>query len=223
MELTSENIWQVYAPIFAKITPKMSRDLLAFASSYCEGRVLDAGCGVGKLFPYLANTGSVTSLLGFDSNLEMLKQAKKMVSSLEGKMEFGVDLQECDINDFAYSERQFDSVVSLNVVYTLKDHIRFFEGVFKTLNPGGRFIVSSPNREMDMSVLEKIVDDEFKDDGNYALFKECNYYLVGQKFVPNLLDLGEVESLLRNMGFGIESKLNNHYHGHNFTIVANKS
>jgi len=51
--INENNIWELYAPVFSKVTATMQKSLLLHAAINANGSVLDAGTGVGKLLPYL--------------------------------------------------------------------------------------------------------------------------------------------------------------------------
>lgn len=222
-EINKDNIWSLYAPLFASITPRMSRELLSYGASNVFGNVLDAGCGVGKAIPYISRNPNVNSLVCIDSNKEMLTQAEKLVLSIDSKIP--INILEGDIEqDFPQSNTSYDSILSLNVLYTLKKPEEFLERSYAKLSTGGVLVLSSPNKNMDMGYLEKIVDDEFANDDNYEDFKRCNHYLVSLGgFSPALYDSEEIEEILSKIGFDIVSSSNDHYHGHLFSIIGRKN
>lgn len=218
MEITQENIWEVYSPVFAKITPNMQKYLLIYAASKARGSVLDAGTGVGKLLPYLQLNDNIDNVLAIDSNEFMLKEAKKYTNR-HIKTQLG---------DVVTHKGKYDTIISLNTLHTLDRPIRFLVQSFQNLNPNGTLILSSIKRDHNISEVMNIIDKEFyleensdlKDD--YELFKKCNFFLTSKnKFKQQLFDTDEMIELLREIGYTIIHTQED-YVDTLFTIVAKK-
>jgi trans-aconitate methyltransferase len=77
MDAIDKSFWQKYAPLYAKITPSFQTELLEFISKYAYGKVLDAGCGVGKNIELLLANSNVDSITGIERDIYMLNEAKK--------------------------------------------------------------------------------------------------------------------------------------------------
>ena len=218
MKINEKNVWKLYSPVFAKITPTMQKSLLLHAAINAKGSVLDAGTGVGKLLPYLKSNKNIDNILGIDANSFMLKEAKKYENQ-------NIKTQ---IGNVINHDGKYDTIVSLNVLYTLNEPIKFLEKSYSNLNKNGVLILSSPNKNVNMRKLEEIVDIEFNSSLNsdlqdeYTLFKECNFYLTSQTgFKPKLFDMEEMIPTLENIGFTISHKQMD-YLDTNFTIIATK-
>lgn len=218
MKLNDNNIWEIYSPVYAKITPTMQKSLLLHAAFNAKGSVLDAGTGVGKILPYLKSNKNVTNILGIDSNSHMLKESKKYESK-NTKTKIG------NVLDY---KGQYDTIISLNVLYTLSDPILFLKNSYSNLNQNGNLIISSPGKSLHMKTLTDMIDLEFTASTNndlkqeYTLFKDCNFYLASQTgFKPKLFDMEEVTLILKEIGFKIKNAQQD-YLNQNFTIIANK-
>lgn len=218
MKINEKNVWKLYSPAFARITPTMQKSLLLHAAINAKGNVLDAGTGVGKLLPYLKSNKNVNTVLGIDANSFMLKEAKGYENNTV----------QTQIGNVLNHEGEYDTIVSLNVLYTLNEPMKFLEQSYNNLKEEGQLILSSPNTDVDMKRLEQAVDIEFnaslnqdlKDD--YNIFKECNFYLTSQTgFKPKLFDMDDMISRLKNIGFKIQNTQLD-YLETNFTIIATK-
>ena len=216
--INENNIWELYAPVFSKVTATMQKSLLLHAAINANGSVLDAGTGVGKLLPYLKANENVNTVLGIDANSFMLKESKK----------YEDENIKTQIGNVIAHEGNYDTIVSLNVLYTLDDPIKFLEKTYENLNKDGKFILASINKNMDMKKLTNIIDlefnssvnDEFKED--YNLFKECNYYLTSQtQFKPKLFNMDEMVPILEKIGYRVNHTQND-YLDTLFTIIATK-
>lgn len=99
-------------------------------------RVLDVGCGTGRLFKEVISRNG--ELVGTDVSAEMLKVAGQKYPSVETTV--------ADIENLPFEDESFDVVLALLVVVHLKDLKSAFEEVFRVLRPGGFFIVSNINQ-----------------------------------------------------------------------------
>lgn len=214
MELTNENIWEIYAPLFEKYTPKMSKKLLLDGANSCFGKVLDIGCGSGKLWEYI-DEKKVNNVLAIEKNRVMVNLASNKID----KFKFPITIFNEDLLNFNTKEK-YDCAVSINVLYTQPSLEQHLSLVYNLLNTRGSFILSSPNISVNMGELEKLVNQEFSGE-DYELFKRCNYFL-SKGFNPKLYSSDEVVIVLEKLGFKIEKVNNIHYNNQNFFIVAKK-
>lgn len=123
----------------------MERHLAAYryiASVAAGKRVLDAGCGEGYGTALLAQ--SVGSVVGVD-RIEPVTTARARHKAPNLEYRVG-DMTQLD----AIGE-QFDVVVSCQVIEHLTDPVGFLRGLAGRVRPGGRLIVTTPNRKMTMT------------------------------------------------------------------------
>ena len=90
-------------------------------------RVLDLGCGEGRLTAKLAEAGA--AVVGVDSSPEQVAAAR--AAGLEARVADGAALP--------FSEK-FDAVFSNAALHWMKDPDAVLAGVFRALRPGGRFV-----------------------------------------------------------------------------------
>src|SRR5690348_2925257 len=104
-------------------------------------RVLDLGCGAGRLTGYLAELAP--DVLAIDVSPAMLEACARSFPE--------VRTEQRDLRDLgAYEDGAFDTVVAaFNVVDVLSDEDRraMLDEVHRILTPGGLFIVSTHNRD----------------------------------------------------------------------------
>jgi len=101
-----------------------------FAREQARGRILDVACGTGY-------GTSMLGAVGVDLSMEALRYARRYparyVAADAARLPFG---------------RVFDTVVSFETIEHVPDPERFVAECARVLKPGGRLIVSTPNREL---------------------------------------------------------------------------
>jgi len=116
-----------------------------------EKKVLDVGCGTGRLIRKLVDKGAIVT--GADISPEMLKIAKKKFDKVE--------FIEGDIEHLPFEDESFDMVIATFVIVHLKDLRKAFDEVYRVLKPGGSFIVTNVNQrkapKLKTSAKEEIV------------------------------------------------------------------
>lgn len=97
------------------------------------GRVLDLGCGSGRLTVALARTGAAVT--GMDTSLERLEQARRRAG------EAGVELElvEADMNEpLPFADGSFDAATSRLALMVAADPVATLRELRRALAPGGR-------------------------------------------------------------------------------------
>ena len=105
-----------------------------------SGRLLDVGCGPGKLARLLAAANPGLEVVGLDVSPAMLRQARR------GPNPPNLEFREGRIQDAAL-ERPFDFVVTLLSFHHWEDPRKGLEAVHALLSPGGRFWIYEPDAE----------------------------------------------------------------------------
>lgn len=98
-----------------------------------QGDILEVGIGTGENLKYYTESQKIT---GVDFSPGMLKvaQGKADERSLD------VDLLEMDIQEMAFTDNSFDSIVSTCVFCTVPDPMMGLRETYRVLKPGGRAI-----------------------------------------------------------------------------------
>jgi trans-aconitate methyltransferase len=101
-------------------------------------RILDVGCGDGKVTAEIARAVPEGSVIGIDASPEMIGFARKTFPPSEiSNLGFKV----MDARHIHF-ERAFDLVFSSSVLHWVDDHPAFLRGAAACLRTGGRLIVS---------------------------------------------------------------------------------
>ncbi|GAB3928038.1 class I SAM-dependent methyltransferase [Mucilaginibacter myungsuensis] len=113
----------------------------AFVSQYGESvvelldvkpgeRILDLGCGTGQLADHIRQQGA--EVIGADASPEMIAKAQATYPQVEFVVADGTNY---------HFDEPFDAVFSNATLHWIKDAEALTKNVYKSLKPGGRFVV----------------------------------------------------------------------------------
>ena len=117
-------------------------------------RVLDIGCGDGKITTHIASLVPEGSVVGIDNSTEMITFAQgKFPQSSWPNLSF----QYGDASDLKYVD-EFDLVVSFACLHWVTDHKPVLEGIKRSLKSGGKLFIQFGGRGNASEVL-KVIDN----------------------------------------------------------------
>lgn len=117
-----------------------SRLAYHFAAERIEGRVLEIGTGSGYGIEIIApHAKEFVTMDKFLPSIDQdeLPQNVEMVTAVAPKLPF--------------KDASFDSVISFQVIEHIKDDVEFVEEIYRVLRPGGKAIISTPNRPISIT------------------------------------------------------------------------
>jgi trans-aconitate 2-methyltransferase len=115
-----------------------ARELIAKLELRGHERILDVGCGDGKVTAELARAVPKGAATGIDSSPDMIRFAR--VAFRTGAVA-NLEFQVMDARQIRF-ERAFDLVFSNAALHWVDDHQAFLRGAATCLRPGGRLVVS---------------------------------------------------------------------------------
>ena len=117
------------------------RSRLAYveASRIVSGRVLEIGTGTGYGAEIIAPAA------------ERFTTIDKCRSEELGLLPPNVEFIEAKVPPLPFADASFDYVVSFQVIEHISNDREFVREVWRVLKPGGKFIVSTPNRSMSLT------------------------------------------------------------------------
>jgi trans-aconitate 2-methyltransferase len=118
---------QVSAPLEA-----MGRDVLDRLELDGDERVLDAGCGTGRVTAALAERLPRGQVLAVDGSPAMVEQARERLG--DRAEVFVADLLELEVDP------PVDAILSTATFHWIPDHDRLFTKLLQALKPGGRLV-----------------------------------------------------------------------------------
>jgi 2-polyprenyl-3-methyl-5-hydroxy-6-metoxy-1,4-benzoquinol methylase len=157
------------------------------AASFSKGKLLDVGGASGMLLPFLnPNTESIV----VDISYNMCLEAKKI---------YNAEVICADAEALPFVERSFDTIVSLEVIYYLRNPSAFIEEIERLLKPNGLCILSFYNSKLNFlvtirSYLRKLKFKKmFINDGDpsFTKLEELYRYIDGTS-----LEISKVDSMI---------------------------
>jgi trans-aconitate methyltransferase len=132
----------------------MAREQLAGLSLRGDERVLDVGCGVGKITADVAARVPKGSVLGVDPSCDMIAFASNVYRpATHANLRFEVGDARC----LPY-EQEFDLVISFNALHWVAEQAAALRSIHKSLKAGGRaslrFVPAGPRKS-----IEEVIED----------------------------------------------------------------
>lgn len=149
---------------------KWARELIAKFHLQGDERLLDIGCGDGKVTAEIASYLKNGSVLGIDSSKEMIKLAQETFTSQEyHNLSFQIkDARELDF------EAEFDLIFSNAALHWIKNHQPVLVKIQRSLKPGGRILIQMGGRGNGRGVLD-VADDIIKEEKWKSYFKDFKF------------------------------------------------
>jgi len=114
---------------------KWAKELIAKLKLKGNERILDIGCGDGKVTVLLAEHVPNGSVTGVDLSPDMIAYAKTKYKDRRNLI-----FQMGDASNLEYA-KEFDYAVSFACLHWIKDHIPVLQGIKRSLRPNGRIML----------------------------------------------------------------------------------
>jgi trans-aconitate 2-methyltransferase len=105
----------------------MARDVIDRLDLRGDERVLDAGCGTGRVTEVLARQVPNGTVIAVDGSAAMVAETRKR----------GIDANVCDLTELTL-DAPVDAILSTATFHWIADHERLFARMYAALRPGGR-------------------------------------------------------------------------------------
>ena len=180
------------ASLYHRISsPQVSwgKKVLARVSLRGDERLLDAGCGTGRLTRDLLEALPHGQVFALDVSQNMIDAARDYL-----RPDFGARVQfvRCDLLDLAF-DREFDGIFSTASFHWVLDHDRLFRNLYRALRPGGWLIAQCGGGRNLANLLRRV--DALIESPAYAK------YFVSYPFPWEFSDAETAAGRLRRAGF----------------------
>jgi len=168
---------------------KWANELLSKLELKGNERILDLGCGDGKVTVELANRVPSGFVVGGDYSAAMIDLAKNQYRKKNANYRFEI----VDAKNLNF-DSEFDVIFSNAALHWVLDHEPVVNGLFKALRPGGQILLQmggKGNAAAPIRILERMITNEWAE------------YFQGFNFPYGFYGIDEYEKLLRNAGFEI--------------------
>ena len=153
-----------YGALYDAVPAYAQRGDVAFygeEASRAEGRILEIGCGTGRVLLPIARSGK--HITGLDGSLEMLEQCRVRVAEEPAAIRDRVRLVHGDASSFSLGER-FPLVIApfriLQMLTTVDEQLGCVRSVARHLAPGGRFVFDVFNPNFAVMVGDRTAETE---------------------------------------------------------------
>jgi trans-aconitate 2-methyltransferase len=155
-------------------------------------KVLDVGCGDGKLSAEMARKLPEGSVLGIDLSQSMITFAREHYLPENFP---NLAFMQIDATDLNFSS-EFDIVFSNAAIHWIKDHELVLKVIWKSLKPGGKFLAQFGGRGNAAEIFE-VVDLMLEDEKWISYFK--NFIFPFRFYGP-----AEYLKWLKSTGFSVK-------------------
>jgi trans-aconitate methyltransferase len=173
-----------------------------------DERILDIGCGDGKLTAALARRVPRGSVVGIDSSREMIEFAGKKFPSSENR---NLSFVRGDATALPYRE-EFDVAVSFSCLHWVSDHRAVQKGIARSLKPGGRSLLHFGGKGNARATLDLLPDmfatspwkqyfEGFTCPWTFLTVEEYCAIIEGAGMIPKRIELIPKENRLTREGF----------------------
>ena len=213
-----DSLWETLAPFMftsdlLKDTLSEIDDVISLLEIQHRAEILDLGCGQGRHSLELARRGH--KVTGLDRTATYIKEARRLAATESLTVEFVQD----DMRSFV-REDAFNYVVNLftsGISYfeDIRDDKRIIDNVYKSLKPGGRFLIQTAGKEILARIFQK--RDWVERDGAFYLQErniEKNWSWINNRWIfirdgrvkeyrigHRLYGASELSALLADCGF----------------------
>jgi len=176
--------YDMYAKFYDKTTGFLNSfekgKLLEFCGDLKGKKVLDIGCGTGRVEDLMKTANIDAKITAADISDEMLKIAKHRHPDIE--------FVQADINAMPFKDEEFDVVIAAFVIVHIKNLTKAFKEIDRVLKPNGIVVLTNINQRKAPKLQiekEKIVIKSFYHMPEHVLkaLKESFFEVEKEEFV----------------------------------------
>ena len=196
----STRLWDKYSPSHLGVMVSVQREVYKDLSERAYGKVLDAGCGSGRIMAYLKDNQDVSSYLGVDASHNMIEHASWLKEQLAFEQAV---LNESLVEDVS---GQYDCIVSVHSYYSWSEPQQVLAHLYGLLRVNGKFLLVTPNDNFDTEQLTKVVRQELLGHPYYDEFISINQSIAEKAKAEQLyVPIDELIVRVRKAGFRVNA------------------
>jgi len=127
---------------------RWARELLELAAIKADDRVLDIGCGDGRMTAEIARRAHQGRVIGVDRSAEMVEFASRTFPPAQYP---NLSFRQTDARGLPF-ESEFTLVYSSAVLHWVREHQPVLAGIARSLRPGGRIVLQMGGKGNTMDV-----------------------------------------------------------------------
>ncbi len=172
---------------------KWARELIAKLNLKGTEKVLDIGCGGGKVTAEIAAIVTGGAVHGIDSSYEMIQLAQSHYAQSNGS---NINFTQIDARSLPF-HNDFDVVFSNAALHWIKDHLSVLKGISRSLCPGGKMLLQMGGGKDNAAAMVSVFDELITRD----IWRE---YFINFTFPYNFYGPEEYHPWLSETGFDVK-------------------
>jgi len=168
-----------------------------------DERVIDVGCGDGRMTAAIAEKVPQGAVTGIDSSAEMIRFAREHFPS---RIHQNLKFVRMDASHLTFSE-EFDVVFSNAALHWISDHRPVLAGIACSLVPGGKVLIQMGGKG-NADQIFSVLDDLLEDQRWFRYFEGFSFsygFFGAADYCQELSDVGlepvRVESISKDMSY----------------------
>lgn len=170
---------------------KWAKELLAKLNLKGTEKILDLGCGDGKITVEIAKRLNSGSVVGVDNSSAMIDLATRHYPTNKYP---NLSFKVMDATNLTFEE-YFDVIFSNATLHWVKNHKPVVDGLYRSLKPNGKILLQMGGKGNAATILQIIEELQTSD--------EWEKYFTNFEFPYGFLSVEEYEMLLNTSGFSI--------------------
>jgi len=140
-DFNDKNFAEPYIKRHKKILRKLGRFYAEKLKNrgFCEGRIIDVGCGFGEMCMVLAEEIPGCEVVGVDLSEPLLNYARDSVNkeSIKGRVKFEIG----NVEKMSFENDSFDVAFNVNMIHWVGDPVSMLNEIERILKPDGCLFV----------------------------------------------------------------------------------